>query len=139
MPTKQAFLDTNGWLALLNSSDALHSAAAATWENLVRQSYSIILTDWIVAETGNGLARTVARSRFAAAVELVQLSPRARIIPVSEHLFWQALDLYTKRPDKTWGLVDCASFVLMEEEGIREAFTNDHHFQQAGLTCLLPL
>lgn len=139
MPARQVFLDTNGWLALLNASDALYSAAGATWEALLHQSYSIVLTDWIIAETGNGLARTRARSRFPRAVELIRSSSHARIIPVSERLFLQALDLYAKRSDKTWGLVDCASFVVMEEEGIREAFTTDGHFAQAGLTCLLPL
>lgn len=139
MLARQVFLDTNGWLALLNASDALHSAAGAVWESLLRQGFSFVLTDWIVAETGNGLARTRAHSRFPRAVELVRFSSHARIIPVSERLFLQALDLYAKRSDKTWGLVDCASFVVMEEEGIRDAFTTDGHFAQAGLKCLLPL
>jgi uncharacterized protein len=139
MPAKKAFLDTNGWVALLNSSDTLHSIASTAWQDLRRQGCSIVLTDWVIAETGNGLARTSARSRFADAVELIRSSPHARIISISERLFLEALDLYTKRPDKTWGLVDCASFIVMEEEGINEAFTNDRHFVQAGLTCLLPL
>ena len=138
MPARQAFLDTNGWIALLNSSDALHSLASLTWQDLRRRGYSILLTDWVIAETGNGLARTSARSRFADAVYLVRSSPQARIVTISERLFLQALDLYTTRSDKTWGLVDCASFVVMEEERVDEVFTNDRHFVQAGLTCLLP-
>jgi uncharacterized protein len=40
--------------------------------------------------------------------------------------------------DKTWGLVDCASFVVMSERGVMEAFTTDRHFDQAGFACLLP-
>jgi predicted nucleic acid-binding protein len=71
MPAKQAFLDTNGWIALLNSSDALHSEAGAVWTRLLKQGYSILLTDWIVAETGNGLARTSARSHFAQSVAII--------------------------------------------------------------------
>jgi hypothetical protein len=47
--------------------------------------------------------------------------------------------MYASRPDKTWGLVDCASFVVMQDEGITEAFTNDRHFEQAGFTTLLPV
>ena len=34
-------------------------------------------------------------------------------------------------------LTDCISFVLMSEEGIAEALTGDHHFEQAGFTALL--
>jgi len=45
--------------------------------------------------------------------------------------------LYQQRPDKEWGLTDCISFVVMQEQGISEAFTSDHHFTQAGFTILL--
>ena len=50
----------------------------------------------------------------------------------------RALLLYSDRPDKAWGLVDCASFVVMSDERISEVFTTDRHFEQAGFTCLLP-
>lgn len=39
------------------------------------------------------------------------------------------LEQYT---DKEWSLVDAASFVVMRRLGITEAFTTDHHFEQAG-------
>ncbi|HEX6904851.1 MAG TPA: PIN domain-containing protein [Thermoanaerobaculia bacterium] len=139
MPARRVFLDTNGWLALLNSADALHSLAEAEWTQLLEEGYSIFLTDWIIAETGNGLARTTGRSQFVQAVRLLRESPRAHVLPVSGELFERALDLYAKRLDKTWGLVDCASFIVMEDEGIREVLSNDRHFPQAGFQCLLPL
>jgi uncharacterized protein len=138
MPDLEVFLDTNGWLALLNSSDALHEAATAVWSDLIQGGATIVLTDWIVAETGNGLARTKARQRFPRAVELIRKSPRARLIPVTNSLLRAALDLYAKRSDKDWGLVDCASILVMQESGITEAVTNDRHFAQAGFKCLLP-
>ena len=69
MPDRPVFLDTNGWIALLNSSDALHATVSSVWSDLLRRSSTIFLTDWIVAETGNGLARTNARKRFPRAVE----------------------------------------------------------------------
>lgn len=139
MAIRRVFLDTNGWLALLNASDALHSRAEAVWTRLLKQGYSIFLTDWIVAETGNGLARTLARTQFPQSVQVLRASSRSQIIPVSESLFNEALNLYASRPDKSWGLIDCASFIVMETEGIREAFTNDRHFGQAGFESLLPL
>lgn len=138
MPARTVFLDTNGWLALLNSSDALHATARSQWADLVRQGSSILLTDWIVAETGNGLARTRARSRFASAVELIRSSPSARLLPVTPALLERSLGLYTDRGDKSWGLVDCASFLVMKEHAVIEVFSNDRHFEQAGFKCLLP-
>lgn len=139
MPARQVFLDTNGWIALLNSSDSLHPAAEAIWQDLLSRSYTVVLTDWILAETGNGLARTKARTQFPSAVEVLRSSRRARLLDVSDELARRALQLYASRPDKTWGLVDCASFVVMNDLGISEAFTTDGHFEQAGLRCLLPV
>lgn len=34
-------------------------------------------------------------------------------------------------------VVDCISFVVMEEEGITDALTGDRHFEQAGFIALL--
>lgn len=52
-------------------------------------------------------------------------------------LFDAGVRLYRERPDKDWSLTDCISFVAMEERGIREALTGDHHFEQAGFVALL--
>jgi hypothetical protein len=41
------------------------------------------------------------------------------------------------RPDRDWSLTDCTSFIVMEERGISESLTSDHHFQQAGFVPLL--
>jgi predicted nucleic acid-binding protein len=123
MPVDPVFLDTNGWLALLNASDSLHSAASFAWAGLLDRGGRVVLTDWIVAETGNGLARSGARSRFAAAVELIRSSPRADLVHVSQALCDRALELYTRTLDKAWGLIDCASFLVMEDQGISQAFT----------------
>lgn len=48
-----------------------------------------------------------------------------------------AVTLYMRRPDKEWGLTDCLSFVVMGGEGLGDALTADHHFEQAGFTALL--
>jgi predicted nucleic acid-binding protein len=56
MPANVVFLDTQGWVAILNSRDRLHALANAEWKRLGEAGYSVLLTDRIVAETGNGLA-----------------------------------------------------------------------------------
>jgi hypothetical protein len=55
-----------------------------------------------------------------------------------EEIFRRALELYAQVSDKTWGLVDCASFVVTRDEHIVDALTTDHHYEQAGFRCLLP-
>ncbi|WP_226889299.1 type II toxin-antitoxin system VapC family toxin [Nostoc sp. MG11] len=48
-----------------------------------------------------------------------------------------AWELCKSRPDKAWSLVDCTSFISMQQVGIQEALTTDQHFEQAGFIRLL--
>jgi uncharacterized protein len=59
------------------------------------------------------------------------------LVPVDERLFSDGFSLFSKRMDKEWSLTDCISFVVMQREGIHEALTGDHHFEQAGFVALL--
>jgi uncharacterized protein len=36
-----------------------------------------------------------------------------------------------------WSLTDCISFAVMSQQGLAEALTADHHFEQAGFVVLL--
>jgi uncharacterized protein len=45
--------------------------------------------------------------------------------------------LFKQRKDKEWGLVDCISFIVMQNREITDALTADIHFQQAGFRALL--
>ena len=130
-------LDTNGWIILLNSTEQLHSAAQDIWQDLASRHYRFVVTDWIIAETGNGLARTRHKSRFSEVVRQMLQSPNVEVVPVDRELLNKALSIFEGHSDKAWGLVDCASFVVMRQRGIVDAFTSDHDFEQAGFWCLL--
>jgi hypothetical protein len=131
------FLDTNGWLALLHSKDVNHAQAVHVWLDLGARGYDIVLTDWVIAETGNGLARTRIRHLIADAVDRIWHSPKVDVVMVDRTLVTKAVDFYRQHTDKSWGLVDCYSSVVMHERGITDAFTSDIHFEQAGFTRLL--
>jgi predicted nucleic acid-binding protein len=131
------FLDTNGWLALLHSKDVNHEQATEIWSDLGSRGYGVVLSDWIIAETGNGLARTRIRHLFAGAVDRIFRSPKAEVVMIDRELLAKAVRHFHGHTDKTWGLVDCASFIVMQERGITEAFTSDRDFEQAGFKRLL--
>jgi predicted nucleic acid-binding protein len=48
-----------------------------------------------------------------------------------------ALTLYSQRLDKEWGLTDCNSFLIMQQQAITEVLAHDEHFAQAGFIALL--
>lgn len=64
-------------------------------------------------------------------------SPKVEVTPATRELFESGWNLYAARPDKDWSLTDCISFVVMQERGITDALTGDHHFEQAGFKPLL--
>lgn len=75
---------------------------------------------------------------FAEAVRRLKGWPPVRLIQVTSELRDEAVEMFSARPDKNWGLVDCASFLVMSKHGVFDAFTTDRHFEQAGFNCLLP-
>jgi predicted nucleic acid-binding protein len=66
-------------------------------------------------------------------------APSVEVVIVDGDLLRRALADNAKFTDKTWGLVDCASFIAMQERGISVAFNSDHDFEQAGFKSLLTL
>ena len=131
------FLDTSGWIALLNAKDQFHEEANQVWRRTILRGGSFVITDWVVAETRNGLARFAERAKFVESYQRLHASSRGRFVEVADTYLDSALSLYRSRSDKNWGLVDCASFEIMADLGISQAFTLDHHFEQAGFQRLL--
>lgn len=130
------FADACFWIALLNPRDAWHETATLLYEEI--SARQILTSEMVLVEVLNFMAQYGAQHR-AAAVTLARgfESRNIKVEPQSSEQFWNAVDLYNARPDQEWGLVDCASFQLMETRNIREALTNDHHFTQAGFTILM--
>lgn len=88
-------------------------------------------------EIGNALAKRRYRAAAVRLLDAIEHDPVVEVVPLSEQLYARAVELYRERPDKEWGLTDCASFVLMRERGIADALTADDHFRQAGFGALL--
>jgi uncharacterized protein len=125
------FIDTGYVIALINSNDRYHQQAR-TWSEIYNR-HPVITTDAVLLEIGNALSR-VAKAEAAEIINYFQSSPEVIVISLTPKLFTSAIHLYTKYQDKTWGLVDCLSFVVMEEMQLSTALSFDRHFVQAGFT-----
>lgn len=93
------------------------------------------MTEAVLIEVGNALS---AVNRVAAVqfIEQCYSTANLRVVSVDTPLLTRALRLY-RRPDKTWGLTDCISFIVMQDQGLTDAVTADEHFIQAGYRALL--
>lgn len=134
---KTVLVDTSGWLAVVNKADDLHASALRIKRALMERKAMLITTDFIVIETANSLSRPPLRKLAIELINFIRESGEVVIEHANQHIVDSSWDLFKTRTDKEWSLTDCASFVVMKKYGIQEAFTNDHHFEQAGFDVLL--
>jgi predicted nucleic acid-binding protein len=137
VPQRIILLDTSFIVALENRADPYHAKAWRLEEKNAQEGSLYILHVGILLEIADGFARF---GRRAAGQRLLQkfLDEEGYIVaPIVPDLLDQAVALYRNRSDKEWGLTDCVSFALMQQEGIQDALTSDAHFRQAGFQALL--
>lgn len=128
------FADTLFYVALLSRRDIRHRAAR-DWASQRRSP--IMTTEFVLLEVANYCRSPRDRQKFAAFAEALKTNPLTTIVPCDSNWFQRGLGRFASRLDKEWSLTDCISFVVMEESGMTEALTADHHFEQAGFTILL--
>ena len=133
----EIFADTGYWIALIDRRDQGHGIAIQTSGDLAEDriiTTEMVLTELLNFASGEG---EYLRKLAAETTRRLYLEQNVEVIPQTSPQFHAALQRYLARLDHSWSLVDCASFIVMEERGIREALAFDHHFQQAGFTALL--
>jgi uncharacterized protein len=133
------FADTSGWANIVDPSQTYHTMAVQFYRDVRQQGERLIVTNYILTELVALLTSPlrVPRSDIIAFVESIHRSPHVKFVYIDESLHVQAWNLPAQRRDKLWSLVDCSSFLIMQQAGITEALTTDHHFEQASFVRLL--
>lgn len=131
---KPIFVDTSYFLALLNTRDAFHQQASILAEQFMPK---LITTEAVLTEIGNALSKPQWRKLVVDTLNDLRDDENVEILSVSPELFSKALNFYSSRMDKEWGLTDCISFVVMKDLNLTDALTTDQHFEQAGYKSLL--
>ncbi len=134
---RKIFVDTAAWIALFNRRDALHHQSRQLMERFRQQDIVLVSTEFLLLEVADAFSDSAIRGLTVEYINRLRRWKNLQIIPVSQSLLTEGWELYSQRSDKDWGLTDCISFVVMTQENIAEAFTSDHHFQQAGFVKLL--
>ena len=131
---KLVFADTFHFLALLKAVDPYHRRAVelhrVRWQKM-------LTTDCVLLETGDACCDPGDHGDFLALYESFAKDSRIQVVRLTPELLERGVGLFRNRSDKNWPLTDCISFVVMQEHGLAEALTADHHFEQAGFKALL--
>lgn len=134
---RRVFADAGYWIGLFNDRDSLYPRAVAASRQF--RPNQIVTSEMVFTELLNNFSERGMYFREAAAMGVASLrdSSEITIVPQTPELFARAFERYQAMSDKGWSLTDCASFIIMEDEGITSALSHDHHFAQAGFQALL--
>ena len=132
-----AFADTGYWRALIDDRDELHGAAVGL--SVQYREDEIVTSQMVFVEVLAGFSRANPDLRRAAVSMLQYVADTSDVVvvPQTDEQFRAAMQRYAERPDQSWSLTDCASFIVMEKRGIMEALAYDRDFEQAGFRALL--
>ena len=131
------FLDTSYLLALVNAHDANHTRALQSAGSLATSRQKSVTTEAVVFELCNGLSRKFWRASAVQIVRALRENSDVIIVPTSPTLLNRSFELFADRLDKEWSLTDCLSFIVMQDQRLRQVLTTDHHFRPAGFEIVL--
>lgn len=133
---RTVFVDTNYWVAILSPRDQWHQQACIARDTL--GSAKLVTSELVLIEVLNGFSAFAELRQVAAKFAHKVLNDSAiETIRHTHDDFIQGLDLYEKRLDKGYSLIDCISMNAMRERAITEVLTHDRDFAREGFTVLM--
>ena len=128
------FADTSGWASLVDRRQTFHALAATVFQQARHDGKIVVTTNYVLAELTALLTSPLRMPRQQQIQYLgaIRAASWVEIVVIDLVLDAASWRLWESRVDKDWTLVDCASFVVMQQRTLREALTTDHHFEQAG-------
>ena len=136
MTARAVFVDTGAWVALRYRRDSWHTRACALLRRLRRERRELVTTDLVLAETVTLLKARGAVDHALAIGDALLSGQVGRLVEIGAAARRRAWHLFRRYRALPVGYVDCTSFAVMEEEGLRVVFGFDDDFRAAGLELL---
>ena len=118
----EVFADTSGWASAFVRTETYHVMAADYLRQWQSDGTLVVTTNYVLNEVSALLTSPlrVPRPQQIALLNSIRTASWVEVVHIDP-----ALDAAAR------------SLVVMEQRGITSGFTNDHHFEQAGLMRLL--
>ncbi|RYG69680.1 VapC toxin family PIN domain ribonuclease [bacterium] len=135
----EIFADTSGLLLYLDASQMGHQRVIDIARHHMTTGGTFVTTNYVLTElVALFTSRTrLSRTQICTAVDAIHQTPFFEVVHVTPELHANAFQLLRVRPDKDWSWVDAVSFLVMQNFGLTQALTTDHHFDQAGFDRLI--
>ena len=136
---RRAFVDAVYLLALLLSREKHHGVATRHFRSL--DDVELLTSDAVLFEVLNRLSRGRPAVRIRAAEfvkEIIEPGSRFTVLYTTPEQVHAAVDLYARRPDQRYSVVDCLSMLMMDENGISTVLTFGRDFHGERRFTVLP-
>jgi len=128
------FADTSALYALLDANDGNHERSARIWRQIMASDDDVVTTNYVLVETfalvQSRLGLEAVREFQESVVPVLQIE----FITADVHRLGIAALLAAER--RNLSLVDCVSFEVMRDSGIKSAFAFDDHFRKYGFSMV---
>jgi uncharacterized protein len=126
------FVDTGAWVALRYKRDQYHARARTLLRRIRENRLGLVTTEWVLVETVTLLKARGAVDHALTLGETIQAGRLGYLVESTPERRRRAWDLFVRYRTLRVGWVDCASFAVMEELGLRHFFGFDEDFVRAG-------
>ena len=124
------FVDTSALYAVLDRDDEFHAAARESWIRLLSAGESLVTSNYVVVECFALVQHRLGMD--AVRVFNDDILPVLSVLWMMEESHSSAAQAVLAAGRRDLSLVDCSSFLLMRQAGIRNAFAFDRHFAEQG-------
>jgi len=126
------FMDASAWVATVDENDWNYEGARRIYRELLTKRIPLTTTNWTVYEAITLTKSRIGYSQAFTLWERITDSNLVTLVRITEDIETAALNIFWRFRDKTWGVVDCASLVVMERMACEAAFAFDGHFKEAS-------
>lgn len=128
------FVDSGAWIALGNENDK-HHKKVAKW--FASNEKHLVTTDYIVAETATWVRYHINHKAACELGDKIFESDLVSVFHCNPEVLKKAWRLFKKYRDQKFSLIDCTSFITMQQSGIRDVLALDHHFNTMGFVAVV--
>lgn len=128
------FIDTGAFIALIDSDDEFHSAAANLFKEVVESDEKFFTSNYVLLETIFLLQREIGLPAVNDFRKF--MLPLVNIIWVDEKINNDCLNNLIAAEKRKISLTDYSSFYILDSFKIGRVFTFDKHFKEKGYQIL---
>ena len=128
------FVDTSAFLAVLGKDDENHARARSAWGELLEQRTPLVTSSCVLTETLAILQHRMGLD--AVRVFHHDIYPVLTTEWVRDEWHEKGMGSVLAARRRGLSLVDCVSFEVMRQRGLRSVFAFDKHFEEQGFDTI---